>query len=155
MRRNNSTALRPVDRLLPLLRGVTKTGEGWRADCPNGHRKSRGSLSITEADDGRLLLCCFNCHDTPGLLASLGLEVANLYPEQIRDPSPEARKAAQDAFRRNGWEAALSVLHREIVVVLIACGMLRRQEPLTDEDAARLELAESRIGQAREVLYGR
>lgn len=122
----NEIAPRPANRLLPLLHNLIATGKGWRADCPNGHRKSRGSLAITEADDGRLLLCCFNCHDTPGLLAAIGLNVADLYPERIRDSSPEARGAAQRAFRRNGWEAAISVLHRETVVLLIACGTLRR-----------------------------
>ena len=93
--------------LLSRLEGVRRSGDGWRANCSNGHAKARGSLSITEADDGRILLSCFACHDTPAILHTLGLEMADLFPERIRDPSPEARQRAREAFKRNSWTAAL------------------------------------------------
>jgi len=49
--------------LLDRLQGVRRYGGGWRANCPNGHEKTRGSLSITEGEDGRVLVTCFACHD--------------------------------------------------------------------------------------------
>lgn len=142
----------PMDRLSPLLRNLRKYGTGWRADCPNGHDRARGSLSITEADTGAVLMRCFACHDTRGILAAMGLELADLFPERIKDPSPEARKAAHEAFKRNGWAAALGVLAREATVVEIAAHDLTDNKTLNEVDHARLLLACERIHGAREVL---
>lgn len=141
-----------ADLLLSRVHNVRRSGDGWRADCPNGHSKARSSLAVTQADDGRVLLHCFACNDTPGILAATGLEVADLFPERIRDPSPEARHRARQAFKQAGWMAALGVLMREATVVLIAAGMLRQGHALSGEDDARLALAMQRIEDARAVL---
>lgn len=143
----------PVETLLARLQQVRKTGPAsWRSDCPNGHQHAKGSLAITQADDGRVLMHCFACSDVHGILAAVGLELADLFVERIRDPSPEARKAANEAFKRNGWRAALSVLSREAVVVLAAAGMLRQGHTLTAEDDTRLSLAMQRIDDAKAAL---
>lgn len=141
-----------ASRLLALLHGVRQYGKGWRANCPNGHGKARGSLSITEADDGRVMLHCFACNDTTGILRAVGLEMAELFPERIKDPSPEARKAAAEAFKRDAWGAALGVLDREATVVLIASNDMRSGKTLVADDVGRMGLAAQRIAQAREVL---
>ncbi len=138
--------------LLSRLDRVRKYGNGWRADCPNGHTKARGSLSIMEADDGRILLHCFACNDTRGILVALGLELADLYPERIKDPSPEGRKAAREAFKRHSWTAALGVLAREAIVVEIAAHDMVSGITLPDADHARLLTACERIHTARGVL---
>src|SRR6185312_348011 len=139
--------------LLPRLDGVRRSGPGWRANCPNpAHSKARGSLSITEADDGRILLSCFACHDTPAILGTLGLELADLFPERIKDVSPEGRRAARDAFKRSSWAAALPVLAREASVVLLAAHDMLAGKALPPVDVERLEQAEDRIARAREVL---
>lgn len=138
--------------LLTRLEGVRRSGDGWRANCPNGHAKARGSLSITEADDGRILLSCFACHDTPAILGTLGLELADLFPERIKDPSPEARQRAREAFKRSAWAAALGVLGREAGVVLLAARDMLAGKALPAGDVERLALAEDRIARAREVL---
>src|SRR5690348_14015947 len=131
--------------LLSRLEGVRRSGDGWRANCPNGHAKARGSLSITEADDGRILLSCFACHDTPAILGTLGLELADLFPERIKDPSPEARQRAREAFKRSAWAAALGVLGREAGVVLLAARDMLAGKALPAGDVERLALAEDRI----------
>lgn len=142
-----------ADVLLSRLERVRKTGPAsWRADCPNGHQHARGSLAVKIADDGRILLTCFACHDTTGILAAAGLEFGDLYPERIRDPSPEGRRRAREAFKVNGWRAALGVLAREATVVLVAAGMLAHDEPLTAADHDRLTMAMQRIADARALL---
>lgn len=149
------SARRPIDRLLPLLRDVRSTGrDSWAATCPNGHAH-KGGLSIREEADGRILLHCFKGCAPLAVLASVGLELADLFPERIRDATPEARRASREAFQRNAWQAALGVLGREANVCLIACGMARRGEVLAAEDFERLQEAEARIQSAREVLCGR
>ena len=153
--RGSITSTRPIDRLLPLLRDVHKVScAGWRATCPNSHA-GKGGLSIAEAEDGRLLVHCFKSCDASDVLRAVGLELADLYPTPVRDPSPETRRAAHEAFQRAGWTAALSVLEREATVVLSAAFYARRGEALNDVDRARLDLAFARITSAREVLNGR
>ena len=142
-----------ADILLSRLQHVRSTGPAsWRADCPNSHAKARGSLSITQAEDGRVLLHCFACSDVHGILSAVGLELADLFPERIKDPSPEARQRAHEAFKRKGWAAALRVLSREACVVNAAAGWLRQRKPLTDDDYNRLVLACERIDCSREAL---
>lgn len=142
-----------TDVLLARLQHVRKTGPAsWRADCPNGHQHARGSLAITEADGARILLTCFSCHDTPAVLAAVGLELADLYPERIKDPTPEGRRRAREAFKQSAWAAALRVLSREATVVLVAAGMMHEGHALTDDDNARLTTAMQRIDDARAVL---
>jgi hypothetical protein len=142
-----------TDVLLGRLQHVRKSGpSSWRADCPNGHQRARGSLAITESDDGRILVTCFACHDTPAVLAAVGLELADLYPERIRDPSPEGRRRAREAFKQSAWAAALRVLEREATVCIVAAGMLRAHLALTHDDDARLATAMERIRDARAVL---
>lgn len=138
--------------LLSRLNGVRQYGNGWRADCPNGHGKSRGSLSITEADDGRVMLHCFACNDTPGILRTLSIEMADLFPARIKDPGPEAREAAAKAFKRNAIGAAIGVLDREATVVYIAACDMHMGKTLSAADAARVGVAAERIWQARELL---
>ena len=138
--------------LLSRLEGVRKCGTGYRADCPNDHSKLRGSLSITEVDDGRVMLHCFACNDTPSILRVLGLEMVDLFPERIRDSVLDARKVAAEAFKRNAWGAALGLLDREATVVLIAATDMHEGKALSASDIARLVLAAQRITLARQVL---
>lgn len=139
--------------LLSRLEGVRKCGSGWRANCPNPvHSKAHGALSIAEADDGRILLHCFACNDTAGILGALGLEVGELFPERIKDPTPEGRRKAREPFKRHGWAAALGVLAREATIVEIAAHEMVGGVNLPDIDHARLMLACDRIHDARRVL---
>lgn len=139
--------------LISRLQHVRRTGPAsWRADCPNRHQHARGSLAITEAEDGLVLMTCFACHDTPAILATLGLELADLYPERTKDATPDGRRRAREVFRQSSWAAALRVLVREATVVLVAAGMLRDGHPLAPDDNARLTAAIQRIEDARAVL---
>lgn len=142
-----------ADLLLTRLEGVRRSGAGWRANCPNPvHKHARGSLSIAEADDGRVLLSCFACHDTPAILQELGMEMADLFPMRIKDTTPEGRRAAREAFKRSSWAAALGVLGSESRIVVLAARDVLSGAALSADDMARLALAEGRIRRAREVL---
>lgn len=139
--------------LLSRLDGVRRSGDGWRANCPNPvHQHRKPSLSITEAADGRILMECFRCHDTPAILGASGLELADLFPERIKDASPEGRRVAREAFKRASWAAALPVLAREAFVVLLAARDVLAGKVLPVADVDRLAAAVDRIEQAREVL---
>ncbi len=79
----------PIDGLLSKLEGVRETRPGkWRARCPAHDSKSL-SLSIAEADTGSVLLYCFAGCGAADVLASVGLQLSDLYPP---DELIEARR---------------------------------------------------------------
>jgi hypothetical protein len=136
----------PVD----ILRGRLRHVRGSRADCPACG--SHGALSFHQGENGAALVTCFSCHDTPGVLAAVGLELADLFPERIRDDTPDGRRAARQAFKQTAWAAALRVLGREATTLLAAAGMIKRRATLTDHDIERVRIASQRIQQAQEIL---
>ena len=148
--RGHSSAT-PIDALLGRLEGVQRSGSGYRAQCPSCGGKSR-KLSLCEGESGDVMMTCFSCHDTPAVLAALGLTLADLYPQRIKDTTPGGRRAAQQAFKQSAWGAALGVLAREATVVEVATVMIERREPLAPEDIERVHVASQRIHQAQEVL---
>lgn len=151
LRRHCATTGSPIDTLLARLERVRRYGRGWRADCPAGH-SSRGSLSITEGEGGRVLLHCFSGCSAADVLHALGLELADLFPERLPPTTPEARRELRQRAKESGWAAALGVLAREATLLLVAAEVLRRGEPLVPEDHDRLAVAEGRIHAAREAL---
>jgi hypothetical protein len=142
----------PVDRLLPRLEGVQKAGSCWRARCPACGGQGR-KVSITVGDDGRVLLTCFSCHDTPAVLGAVGLSIADLFPRRVTHATtPEERRELAQRARESQWAAALGVLAPEAGVIEVAASMIERGAALTADDLARVRLAAQRIHSAREVL---
>ncbi len=140
-----------IDALLHRLERVQRSGQGWRADCPTGHR-ARGTLSLAQGGDGRLLLHCFAGCCASDVLAALGLSMADIQPARLRDDSPEGRRIARERFRLASVIAAAGVIEREgRIVHLAGCDLLRRRALLPD-DVQRLGEAVERIAAAREVL---
>jgi hypothetical protein len=137
--------------LLARLDGVRRTSNGWTAKCP-AHPDRTASLSIAEGNDGRALVHCFAGCAAADIVAAVGLELADLFPERIRDMSSQGRAAAREAMRRTNWDAALNVLDREAKIVSIAAHELCGGKELSAEDCDRLALAMQRIDAAREVL---
>jgi hypothetical protein len=141
----------PIDTLLVRLEGVQRAGKGWRALCPSCGGKSH-KLAIAEGDNGAVMMTCFSCHDTPAILAAIGLTRADLFPERIRDESPAGRRAARQAFKESAWGAAIGVLAFEATVIEVACTMVRAGEALGDVGMDRVHVAARRIHDAQEVL---
>src|SRR5579872_1242438 len=73
-----------INECVDQLERVRKSGAGWIAQCPgpnhkNGDRKP--SLSITEGDDGRILLKCHTGCNTEQICAAKGWKLSDLFPE--------------------------------------------------------------------------
>jgi hypothetical protein len=137
--------------LLSRLDGVRRTGRGWSARCP-AHDDHSASLSIAEADDGRVLIHCFAGCAAADVVAAVDLSLAHLFAEKPRASSPGGWRAARAAFREAGWRAALGVLSVEATVVESTAETILRGEPLMRDDVERIHLASIRIHDAREVL---
>ena len=151
----NTNRFNPLNRILERCENIRPSGDGYRADCPYGHR-SRGSLSIKQADDGRVLLHCFSGCSALEVMHGLGLELKDLFERPITtNLTPEELKRHKRAIKQSQWKAALDFLPKEIFIVQIAAVQIGKEEPLNVEDHLRLELAGKRLTSAREVLCGR
>lgn len=144
----------PHELFLSRLGDVRPSGRGHIARCP-AHQDKTASLSIAVGDDGRVLLHDFGGCDVAAIVAAVGLEIGDLFPQRQRDYSEAGRAQARAAFRQSGWVAALNVLGLESKIVVIAGRQIKRRQQLSDEDERRLDEALNRIDSAREVLNGR
>jgi hypothetical protein len=140
--------------ILARLDKVRSSGRGsWRATCPNPvHSKAKDTLSITEGDSGLVLLKCFACHDTPAILHSIGLGLADLYPQPIKDQSPAARREAREHFRLKSVAAAIESVAHEALVIAIAGSQVVAGNGLTTADVERVQQAELSIRASLEGL---
>jgi len=80
-----------IDRVLPKLNGVTKSGAGYKALCP-AHDDHNPSLSVTSATDGGVLLKCHAGCTYPNIIAALGNNL-------LRDTSHHNGKLGQEISR--------------------------------------------------------
>lgn len=70
--------------LLTLLPGHRGRNGQYTAHCP-AHDDQDPSLSVSEGDDGRILINCHKGCSTENVLAALGLEMSDLFP--AREPT--------------------------------------------------------------------
>jgi len=81
-----------TNEILSRLDGVSKNGSGHKALCP-GHDDTTPSLSITEAEDGRILLKCHAGCSFDEIVSALGVENSDLAPARTNG---SANKIAYD-----------------------------------------------------------
>lgn len=124
----------PIDVVLQRLDKVKAAGASkWKACCP-AHDDRDPSLSIREADDGKVLLHCWAGCDTESIAAAIGLTIRDLFPGNNQHP-----------VRRGPSKAAQQL---EATVISIALEQLRQGKPLSSSDHERFELAKRRLGVA-------
>jgi putative DNA primase/helicase len=97
--------------IISQLEGVRKSGNGWVARCP-AHADRTPSLSIRDADDGKVLVRCHAGCDQERVIASLrarGLWAQNgwlTFSRPTSSPVPERERDQGDAKRS---EVALAI----------------------------------------------
>ncbi|MBK8132796.1 MAG: hypothetical protein IPN63_07775 [Gammaproteobacteria bacterium] len=129
----------PVERLLPRLESVLKTGDRrWRACCPAHDGKSR-SLAIREVDEGRVLIHCFAGCGAVDVIAAAGLTLGDLYPATLKNTRP--LRPGERWIPRE----ALSALAYELLVGLIILERGATGAPLDRRWLDRLALARARV----------
>lgn len=116
--------------LLSRLDAVQPRGRcQWVARCP-GHDDRSPSLSIRERDDGTVLLHCFAGCETADVLAAIGLNFSDLYP----DPLPTGHNAQNvRSPRLNGWVVIDAISYRLTCITLLAT-KFSRGESMTPDD---------------------
>lgn len=76
------TAATPLGRVLGKLGSVTKAGASYAARCP-AHDDEHASLSVSEGDDGRVLVNCHAGCEPDDVLAAVKLEWRDLFPAKV------------------------------------------------------------------------
>ena len=72
-----------VDEILPLLNKAKRTASGWVACCP-AHEDRNPSLSVSQGQDGRILLKCWAGCSIGDICDSLGIKVSDLFSDRTR-----------------------------------------------------------------------
>jgi CHC2-type zinc finger protein len=70
-----------VDQLVSRLDGVKRTGRGYITLCP-AHADRSPSLSVCEAEEGRILLHCFASCSVEAICKAIGCRLADLFPHE-------------------------------------------------------------------------
>lgn len=70
--------MKPIDLIMSKLPGAKLCGRGFAARCP-AHEDRQASLSISEGEDGRVLLHCHAGCDAKNIVAKLGLTMRDLF----------------------------------------------------------------------------
>lgn len=84
----------PIDVVLSRLDRPRKAGKGWTARCP-AHDDGSPSLSVSEANDGRVLMHCFGGCRTDDVLAAIGLDWKDIFPGKLdTDARREYRRSS-------------------------------------------------------------
>ena len=138
----------PLDNLLSRLDRVKKQGSGYVALCP-AHDDKSPSLSVSEADDGRVLIHCFGGCSTADVVAAVGLELCDLFPD-----AGLSRVQKKNYFNAKKSRKYQDLLRFERTAVQIARNRLAKGETLSPENQARYELALVRVKKLEGLLHG-
>jgi len=87
--------------ILSRLHGVKKNGNGWTALCP-AHDDHTPSLSVSEGDDGCVLLCCHAKCTFEQITAALNLKAGDLMPSKKEASTPRRLLEAYDYTGADG-----------------------------------------------------
>lgn len=91
-----------VERVLDRLDGVRPTGDGrWQARCP-AHDDRTASLSVAEADDGKVLMHCHAECSTREVVDAAGLDWSDLFAESYSGDGKKEIAALYDYTDEGG-----------------------------------------------------
>jgi hypothetical protein len=131
--------------LLDRLNSVKQTAPGrWLARCP-AHQDRSPSLSIRELDDGRLLLHDFGGCEVGDVLAAVGMQMSELFPQRLAEHSyfpTHQRLPARDL---------LVILDHELTVVVLLLTDVVARRSVNEAQVRRLVQAAARVGKARDL----
>ena len=95
-----------VENVLAALGEYTKTGSGYKARCP-AHNDSSPSLSISEGDNGKAVVCCHAGCTQDAVMAKLGYSAREANASRASKPNkdkPRNRHAtAEAAIKAAKW----------------------------------------------------
>lgn len=141
-------AVGAFDTLMGKLEGVKRLArDRVIARCP-AHEDRRPSLSVREANDGRVLIHCFAGCGAEEIVSAVGLELGDLFPpDDAFVPDKYSRTLTTKKVRKRVPASdALRMLDVEALELLHAARRIRREGRVDDRAMADLDLTCERIG---------
>ncbi|MGO3057716.1 CHC2 zinc finger domain-containing protein [Halomonas sp. AOP43-A1-21] len=144
----NNSIRADVHTMLNRLDKVKENGPGrWLACCP-AHKDRSPSLAVRETSDGTILMKCFAGCPTGDVLAAIGLELKDLFPERDNDAYSKSKRPGERWVPRD----VLAAVAREALIALLAAEAVSSGTLLSDVDRNRLAVAAGRLrAAAKEV----
>lgn len=103
--------MKPVKKVIEGLRSAgsepVETGSGWQSRCPC-HDDQKASLTVSEAEDGKVLLHCHAGCQTDTIVAELGLSISDLFLPQSAASEPIVYR-----YRDKAGKVVLEKVRRE------------------------------------------
>jgi len=139
-------------KLLDRLELVKQTGpDRWIARCPV-HEDKSPSLSIREADGGRLLVYDFGGCEIGDILTAVGLTLSDLFEKPLAGSGSAGGYVKSHS--RIPARDLLEIVSQELsLVAIIVCEWLDRRS-VTEADWKRFATAAARIQRARDHIHG-
>lgn len=136
-----------LETLLGRLHKVRRNGNDYMAVCPSHDDKSP-SLTITEKEDGRVLVHCFAGCPTHEVLGAVGLELKDLMPDNV---GFHRRKKERRPFN------ALDVLYAvrsDLTRALVTCKDMQKGRVLDETESLEFARLIGRITMAIDLSGG-
>ncbi len=134
-----------IEKILPLLRKVKKTGNNRYLACCPAHDDRSPSMAVSEVDGGRVLIHCFAGCSTYDIVSAVGLELHDLFP-----PCDDRLKT-YEPMQIHARDALEAVSH-EITVLGVGCADMMKGKPLEPVDYQRMLKAMNRIQIAKDMV---
>ena len=134
--------------LLASLKKVRSTGPGaWLACCPS-HEDRSPSLSVRITQEGVVLLHCFAGCDVEEVAGAMGVDLTDLFPEDIQRDMVGPVKNPVPA------RDILLALLDEVMVLEMVLHDREWAKPLSLTDIERAQTAVERIKAIRSMIHG-
>lgn len=139
----------PLTDFLTRLDNVhERSGGQYRADCPVGH-KSRGALSVSEGDDGTVLMHCFAGCDIDAVTGAVGMRPSDLFAgHQHTGMARRPGRVGPD------WKALAKRMSMELTVLEVGLASFEQHGQLSADDWERIRVALERLSAFRGRYYG-
>jgi len=135
----------PVDNILPQLSGVRQTGPNrWIACCP-AHEDRSPSLSVSETDEGNVLMHCFAGCETRAVVNAIGHELRDLFTSGTAD------RVKCREYPRANYKATLVEIRHPLWVLKFAAADILAGIQLPVRDLLAVEQAANLVIRALEV----
>ena len=132
-----------IDDFLSRLKKVHGRNGRWTACCP-AHNDKSPSLAVRELDDGRILVKCFSGCSAAEIVASVGMDLTDLFPPD--DSSLLYRTKPAKSERKPFYPSDLLKITRfEALIVAMVARDITKGKNVSESDLERLNVAFERI----------
>jgi hypothetical protein len=134
-----------LDNFVSRLSKAKRTGkDSWIACCP-AHDDKSPSMTIREAEDGKLLIHCFAECSIENIIGALGLGFDDIMPDRVAD---DYRKARKIPFSPSD---VLACVKTDSMMIYLALCDLDKGIELSKDRIINLKKASGRIYSAAEL----